>query len=665
MNSTANLNNPLTTFLAKAGVLESTRDGLTENPFLQQSDLPSSFVYGGKSSRDLLPTWKHETIPPLEQGDRTIYEIAWREPGGGLIAIWKVAVFMDFQAMEMQWSFLNEAQTPAKPLTQVLALDLKFTLPHRSVEVIDSTGGMDNHFYDNLRGPGFAVSHRKSPFGEPLTLSGKEGLSSDKHLPFFMLQSLTAPEQGLFVGVGWSGQWEAHILMPAAANNKEPLVPMSVAAEMPGMDLALPPGERIISPSILLGAYEGDWTRGSNTLRQVLHQKYVPLLSGKKPVPPVSWNSWLILGNRINEEMLKTQADIAAGSGIEYFCIDAGWFEGGFSQGVGTWTIDKEKFPNGLEPIGKYVAGKGMKVGLWFEPERARSTPPWGDDHPQWINQPGDVVDFGNPEVREWMFQMMKRYIDETGVSWIRWDFNTQPLMAWQAMDAPDQQGLSQIRHVMGLYESLDRVMAEYPDLLIEGCASGGRRIDLETLRRSHTFWKADSWGPVCLLRFHETGGNVFLPGGLINTNLNLGNVEDLYSIFGGPFGLCCDWAKLTPEQLQKIRQIIGHYKSLRHFLNRDYYQLFPQQWNETGWTGWQFDAPDLGEGFIFVTREMHSPYLTAVVSLKALDPQATYTLTWVNDATKEPVEIIGEQLLAGWKLDSPDQAVIRYQKNP
>ena len=124
---------------------------------------------------------------------------------------------------------------------------------------------------------------------------------------------------------------------------------------------------------------------------------------------------------------------------------------------------------------------------------------------------------------------------------WIRWDFNTSPLDVWNSMDAPDQKGLAQIRHIMGLYSVLDRLMASCPDLLIEGCASGGRRIDLETVKRSHTFWKSDDTGDIPSMRFHETGGNTFLPGVLLNTNvLPVSGSElpfDIASIFGGPLG--------------------------------------------------------------------------------------------------------------------------------
>jgi len=83
--------------------------------------------------------------------------------------------------------------------------------------------------------------------------------------------------------------------------------------------------------------------------------KYLPLLNGVKPLPPVSWNHWFLFDNRISESILKAQADGAAAAGVEYFCIDSGWYDGGFWRGTGNWTIDKNKFPQGLGPIDDYV----------------------------------------------------------------------------------------------------------------------------------------------------------------------------------------------------------------------------------------------------------------------------------------------------------------------
>ena len=601
--------------------------------FLQQSTIPASFVYGGQPSTTLLASWMVEKRPITTEKDRTISETTWREPGGGLAATLHVELFHDRPAMEIRWIFTNEGKNPTKALTQVNALDLTADISTRAFEVLHSVGGTPVGSMDDA-GLGFSLQESN---GGVTQLSANGGRSSSRDLPFFIVHAKD-PDEGIFVGVGWSGQWQATI---DGANPKQGI---HITAEMPGMNLALPPGEKIISPAILLGTYKGDITHGSNMLRSTLYAKYAPLLDGKKPMPPVSWNSWFTFQNEISEDLLEKQAEGAARAGIEYFCIDAGWFEGEFPNGVGNWTVDKKKFPGGLAEIGNYVTSKGMKLGLWFEPERVGPNTRLVREHPEWVH--GDLVDLGNKDAREWIFAMMKGFIDEGHIRWIRWDFNTSPLGNWDGADAPDQHGLSQIRHIMGLYELLDRLMKTYPDLLIEGCASGGQRIDLETIKRSHTFWKSDETGSLPAMRFHETGGNTFLPGILLNTNLLPERVPfDVQSIFGGALGLRCNWTTLDTTSFERIKSEIGIYKELRPLLNEDYYPLFSQSRETGSWVGWQFADPSKGEGYIVILRPGESPYSSAEVQLRGLDTGATYTLKPLDGTPGEVREISGAEL--------------------
>jgi alpha-galactosidase len=612
--------------------------------FFQQAGLPSSFVYGGQTSAQLLPAWSREEKPAETKSDRTIYNVTWKEPGTGFSATWRATVFKDRSALESQWFFANDGAAPAKPLTEVDALDLHAQPPGGEFEVISSSGGLDGSL---TRGRlGFELSDVTN---QNVTLSGAGGRSSDNSLPFFLLRAPQAG-QGIYVGVGWSGEWQGNIQQDNGS--------LSARIGMPGMNLALPPGEHIVAPSILLGSFTGAASTGSNALREILYDKYVPLLAGKKPLPPVSWNHWFILQNAISEDVLEKQADYAAAAGMEYFCIDSGWFDGDFPNGVGNWTVNTQKFPHGIGAVGDYVDRKGMKLGLWFEPERAAAGTKITRDHPGWIH--GDLVDFGNPAVQDWAFHLIKQHYDQDHVRWIRWDFNTSPLGVWNSMDAPDQKGLAQIRHVMGLYRVLDRLMAACPDLLIEGCASGGRRIDLETIKRSHTFWKSDETGDIPTMRFHETGANVFLPGQLLNTNvLPVSGSElpfDIASIFGGPLGFQCNWPQMTEADRAALAHLVTIYKQVRPLLNADYYPLFAQQRPLTTWTGWQFNDPTKGGGFFVVLRPADSPYDSAEVRLQGLDPGANYQATLIagDGGEKDAVAArtdTGPAWGSGWSL--------------
>jgi len=621
--------------------------------------LPSSFTYGGQSSGVLLQSWQREEKPPVVQADRIIHSVTWKEPGTGFSATWRATVFKDRPALEFQWSFVNDGSAPAKPLTNVLALDLPALHPGDGFKVLSSSGGLDGSLTGGRLG--FELS---STTNTNVTLHGEGGRSSDRDLPFFLLQAPQA-SQGVYVGVGWSGDWQAQTVMGQDHQ-------VSVQVGMPGMNLSLPPGEHIVSPSILLGSFTGEASAGSNALRRILYDKYVPLLDGKKPLPPVSWNHWFILQNGISEDILKKQADYAAAAGMEYFCIDSGGFDGDFPDGVGNWTVSATKFPHGIGAVGDYVDKKGMRLGLWFEPERAAANTKITKDHPDWIH--GNLVDFGNKDARDWCFNLIKQHYDEDHVRWIRWDFNTSPASVWNSMDAPDQKGLAQIRHVMGLYEVLDRLMAACPDLLIEGCASGGRRIDLETVKRSHTFWKSDETGDIPTMRFHETGANTFLPSVLLNTNVlpeSGGRLRfDIASIFGGPLGFQCNWPQMTDTDRAALAKMVATYKKLRPLLQADYYSLFKQQRGLETWTGWQFNDPEKGEGFIVVLRPPASPYDSATAQLKGLDSAASYKMMLVAGNSGEKVPTgnpvsAGEVLANDWsvKLEPQSFAIYRYEK--
>ena len=292
-----------------------------------------------------------------------------------------------------------------------------------------------------------------------------------------------ATNSGKYMGVGWSGQWQANF-QPVAGQDS-----VRVTTGMSGTSIALPVGERIVSPNILVGDYQGSAQAGCNALRRVIENDYVAKLGNGKLAPPVSWNSWFTFDNRISDTMLRKQVDAVAGLGIEYFCIDAGWFTGGFDAGLGNWTVDTAKFPEGLAGIGKYVAKNGMKLGLWFEPGRAMPGTRLATEHPDWVAN--NQVKLEIAAARDWLFNEMCSRIDEGNVGWIRYDMNQgyfapDPLTSWNARDTVDTQGLTQIRYIQGEYELMDRLRAKYPNMVIESCASGGRRIDLETLRRAH-----------------------------------------------------------------------------------------------------------------------------------------------------------------------------------
>jgi alpha-galactosidase len=220
--------------------------------------------------------------------------------------------------------------------------------------------------------------------------------------------------------------------------------------------------------------------------------------------------------------------------------------------------------------------------------------------------------------------------------------------------------GEAEIRYIEGLYSIWDELHQRYPALLMEGCASGGRRIDLESISRCHTYWKSDLYGNFVANQGHVYGANLYLPGNYLNTPLS-DLSQDPYgfrSQLGG--ALCLAWdprrkgfdAKLAAER-------ISQFKALRHLAVGDFYPLMDHSVDPMHWTGHQFHRDDLGEGIVLLFRRERSPYLAVQIRLRGLDPDATYELT--NADTNERRTLSGGELSEPMRIeiDEPSGSVL------
>jgi alpha-galactosidase len=352
--------------------------------------------------------------------------------------------------------------------------------------------------------------------------------------------------------------------------------------------------------------------------------------------------------------------------GIEYICLDAGWYSNEYPD-TGDWRVNKTKFPRGLEPVAEAVKKNGMKMGLWFEPERVSKPAYEPFEHKEWLLADNTavqvdgydcwIVDLGRVEARQWMVKLIEDYAHRLDLRWIRWDFYGRLLDKWLAgrEQQPERLGMKEIRYVEGLYYVLDALNRDCPNLLIEWCAGGGRRIDLNTLRRSHTFWKSDVTGEGDITRRHLAGGNMFLPGNYLNSNLiRLDSNYDYLCQFGGALGFSSNFQTATAEVLARTQTMIKIDKELRRFLVQDYYPLFSYSAEPDTWDGWQFHDPRGDEGFFVVLRPPASPYRTTEIRLQGLDPTHTYRLTQPlsdTDPNGAVVVVSGNSLAQGYAI--------------
>jgi alpha-galactosidase len=430
----------------------------------------------------------------------------------------------------------------------------------------------------------------------PLTLTGlADGRSSGETLPCAIFTNAQQTE-GFALFLEWSGLWRIGFRQqPRQMHETETAWPVQMQAGLWGLQLDLQPGQRLPLPRLLITAFTGNLEDGSNALRRHIRRHVTPKLAGQEVLPPVSFNHWFAFSNQFTAASLKPAVEVCAQVGLDYFCVDGGWFAGDFRTGIGNWSEgDPAKFPDGIASFAEYVCSQGLRYGTWFEPEWAHHESELYRQHPDWFwpspeecawttpenpfHRPEfHLMNFGLPEVQQWWLERFVRAYQQWGMRWVRWDYNQMPRPAWEHGVPTGQIGWRQIEHITGFYRVLDAIMAACPDLLIEQCASGGHRIDLGTVRRGHTFWMNDHTTQTDIVRALQQGLNVVLPGNYPNTNLCQQRHDfddyDFLSHGAGGFGYSGRLWEAPPTDLARFAAAVQRFKEYRPLLLGDYHR--------------------------------------------------------------------------------------------
>jgi alpha-galactosidase len=313
---------------------------------------------------------------------------------------------------------------------------------------------------------------------------------------------------------------------------------------------------------------------------------------------------------------------------LDYWWMDAGWYPNvsGWPN-TGTWEVDKTRFPNGLRAITDHAHEKGIRIIVWFEPERV--TPgTWLYEHPDWLlGRDGEqkLLNLGNPEARQWLTDHVDKVLNEQGIDLYRQDFNMDPLGYWRANDAEDRQGITEIRHCEGYLAYWDELRRRHPNMLIDSCASGGRRNDLETLRRAVPLLRSDYLLEPISQQCHTYGIAFWYP--FWGTGVNSSDPYTFRSVMCPHMTGCYD-VRRTDIDYAAVRKLIAQWREVApDILLGDYYPLTSYSLAPDVWIGWQFDRPETGAGLVQVFRRTDSIYEKAQLRLRGLDPEAKYVL--------------------------------------
>lgn len=661
--------------LAAMGVTPSSQEMLRVKNWLQEkfladtSAVPFSFVYGGIPSNDFLAKWPLERQTSQLNPGCTSHTLTFRDPQSRVELRCVILEYQDYPALEWTLFFRNGATEDTPILENIQAADFTLGREKSGDFIIYHAEGSDAKFTD------FQPLEKKLTAGASLKLASYGGRSSDGFLPFF---NVACPDTGgLAVGIGWTGQWNASLDCGGDGF-------LHLQAGMEGTHLKLLPGEEIRTPAMLLVFWNGpDRLRGQNLLRRTLREHYSPTPAGKRIDPPIAFSVHKMYGfdGAMTEENMVETARLLGERKlpVDYFWIDAGWYDSvPPNQWVytGTWTPDSVRFPRGLGPVGEAVRALGLRFILWFEPERVMAKSWLYQNHPEWLLAPDEelppkqqyqakdgfyLLNLGHPEALQWTKSRFSQMIRDFHVNVYRQDFNIHPLHHWHSGDSPDRRGITEIRHIMGMYEFWDYLIAEFPGLWIDNCASGGRRIDFETLRRSVPLWRSDEcWKPI-----PEQGNNYGLSLWIPLHGMGAISVEPyaFWSGMGTSYSVALDLR--DEDVIEPASRLLNQYRSVKPLLESDFYPLTPYSLEETVWMAWQYDVPEKGEGLIQAFRRPNSQTESMTFRLCGLEPQAAYQLADIDGTAI--TEMTGLELMnSGLPIilkNKPEVAVIKYQK--
>jgi alpha-galactosidase len=592
---------------------------------------PFSFQYDGRSSAELLPQWElRREVRPLD-ASREQHTLVWTDPATGLQVRCEAVAYRDFATVEWVLHFKNTGATNSPVLAQIQALDLSCARPAAGEFLLHHNVGSPSSGNDYQ-----PLETRLLP-GSQKRIAAAGGRPTDTDWSYFNLE--IQPDQGLILSVGWPGQW-------AMDFNRDQGRGLQLRAGQELTRFKLLPGEEVRSPLVVAQFWQGDWIRGQNLWRRWMQAHSMPRPGGQLPPP-----QWVASSSRQYDEMINANETnqtffinryLEEGLKLDYWWMDAGWYEhhGGGWPRVGTWQVDSNRFPRGLRAVSDYAHQRNIKIVTWFEPERVTANTWLTQHHPEWIlgGAQGGLLNLGHPEAWRWLVDTVDRMITEQGIDLYRQDFNMAPLGHWRANDAPDRQGITEIKHVTGYLAYWDELLRRHPRLLIDACASGGRRNDLETMRRAVPLWRSDyayeTTGHQCMtyglslwLPYHGTGTVAARNAGYYGSGRT--PVE--------PYAFWSNGSQLSLGSGIDLRVRDLDYATLRKLVNLwrevapnyygDFYPLTTWSRDNTAWMAWQFDRPEQDAGLVQVFRRESSPYETARFKLRGLKPDTTYRL--------------------------------------
>ena len=475
-------------------------------------------------------------------------------------------------------------------------------------------------------------------------IDSTRGESSHQYSPFFALvRPETTEESGEAYGFTliYSGNFTAQAELTQFCQTRA-----QIGIEAGSFAHCLSTESEFDAPEAVL-VYSGD---GLGGMSRTFHRLFTDHLIRSKyryAERPVLINNWEATYFDFDLEKLKTIADEASRLGIELFVLDDGWFGRRDSDNcsLGDWVPDQRKLPGGLKPLTDHITGKGMRFGLWFEPEMIspdsdlfRAHPDYAvgiEGRPRTQSRAQYVLNYARRDVRDAVWAQMKEILDTVPVSYIKWDMNRQ------LTEVPSPAFYHP--YMLGVYQMLERLVTEYPDILLESCSGGGARFDPGMLYYSPQIWASDDTDAKERLRI-QYGASLFMPPSAVGSHVSVcpnhatGRVTPFETranvAMFGTFGYELNVAQLSDDEKAQIPEQIARWHSISRLIRDGRLYRLGNPFAPTGFAAqqnadydaWIFVSADQSDAvFTYVQITAEANMKSRRIRLAGLLPDAVY----------------------------------------
>lgn len=493
------------------------------------------------------------------------------------------------------------------------------------------------------------VKHRKLEQGIQ-AVSSARGNSSHNHNPFIALKRPNADEfQGEALGFSlvYSGNFLAQVEVDTYDVSR-----VLMGINPFGFTWHLGEGEEFQTPEAVM-VYSD---KGMNGVSQTYHKLYRTRLARgewRDKVRPILINNWEATYFDFTEDILVDIAKTAKEDGIELFVLDDGWFGTRCSDtsGLGDWYANTNRLPNGISGLSKKIEGLGMKFGLWFELEMVNKDSDLYRNHPEWVIKTPNrsvshgrnqyVLDFSNPEVVDYIYQMVDKILTESNISYIKWDMNRSITECYSEFLPAHRQGEVFHRYILGVYDLYERLINKHPYILFESCASGGGRFDAGMMYYAPQCWTSDDSDAVERIKI-QYGTSYAYPISSMGAHVSITPNHQLFRntpletrgnvAYFGAFGYELDLTKLSEEEHEIIKKQVEFVKEYRELIQKGtFFRLqSPFENNISAWMIVSEDKKEAIVAYFKVLNDVNCPLRR--MKLHGLDENLVYSIKGTNN---------------------------------